>query len=104
MSPPNYFRFFGKRTAKPEILTSYFKNVSSSFFSEISRTSTFPVNSLRRRSNLFCKELIFMWLEKCDSSYSFAFAKVNGLVGLISKATSQFFFSESLDSSIGVSM
>ena len=64
MPPPNYFQSFRKRGAKPGILNWYSRNLSSSFVSEISRTSTFPVNYLTRRSNLFCKEFILKWPEK----------------------------------------
>ena len=68
MSPPNYFRSSGESGAKPRILNWNSRNVSSSFVSEISRASTFPVNYLTRRSSLFCKELLFkrpkkMWFK-----------------------------------------
>ena len=63
MSLPSYFRYSGARGAKPGILNWYSRNVSSSFVSEISRTA-FPVNYLTRRSDFFCKELIFKWPEK----------------------------------------
>ena len=59
MPPPSYFRSFGKRGAKTGILNWYSRNLSSSFVSETSRTSTFPVNYLTRRWNLFYKEFIF---------------------------------------------
>ena len=72
MPQPNYFRSSEKEGAKSGILDWYSRNISSSFVSEISRTLTFPVNYLTRRSNLLCKELIFKWPEKCDSNYSVA--------------------------------
>ena len=75
MPPPNYFWSFGKRRAKPGILNLYSRNIFSSFVSEIIRTSTFPLNSLTRRSYFFCKELIFRWPEKCDSNYPFTYCE-----------------------------
>ena len=64
MPQPNYFRSSEKEGAKSGILDWYSRNISSSFVSEISRTLTFPVNYLTRRSTLFCKEWIFKWSEK----------------------------------------
>ena len=64
MPPPNHFWSSGERVTKPGILNWYSRNVLSSFVSEISRASTCPVSYLTRRSNLFCKVLIFKWPEK----------------------------------------
>ena len=88
MSPPNYFQYSGERGAKLGILNWYSRNAASSFVSEISRT-TFPVNYLPRRSNLFCKELIFKWPEKMWFKWFLPRLSI---------------FSESLDSSTGVSV
>ena len=38
MLPPNWFRYFQREGAKPELLNLPSRNVSSSFVSEITRT------------------------------------------------------------------